>query len=664
MLFCIGVLPAQGQTQQADTTIALSEIQIGALRASGQSINAPYASSLLFRPLEVVAFQPGLSLQSVLKTLPGVWINNRGHFALGERLIIRGMGWRSAFGVRGVQVLLDGIPLTLPDGQGMLDIIDPAFIRQAEVVRGPSSTFWGNGSGGVLMLSTHAFQDSSSFGIRAMTGSYGTRQGSAEIAVPLGRHRLQGYLSRVQQEGYRDYSEGSFIRSGINALVDLGPTSQLRLMAALAVQDTESPGSLTTAQIGTNRRGANARNVSTRAGKESQQIQVGATLFKQTRSGLLSVTAYGISRMLDNPLSFTFIDLDRQVAGTRIQLEREEETWRWGVGIDAALQSDKRRNLSNEQGFPGSDIEVDQQENVQNVSAFATAQVQLSPRIRVSGSGRIDGIRFSLDDHIPGNETLSGDRSFSAFSPSLGLTYEWESVQLYTNASTAFETPTTTELVNQPTGGAGLNDNVGAQKTRGVELGMRGKKGAASFDVAAFSMQITDRLLPFQDEDGRTYYRNAGRNTHRGIEIGLNHALGSASAFQMAYTGSDFVFSDTQLSTTALGGNRIPGIPVHHIQAALSSMYSGFTGELSVEWVSDMYSDNENETSNDGYVVLDLNMGYTSLYVQGVHVWPFLQVSNLLDAQYIGSLVINAFGGRYFEPSPSRTLQFGVRVDF
>ena len=144
----MGVLPAQGQTQQADTTIALSEIQIGALRASGQSINAPYASSLLFRPLEVVAFQPGLSLQSVLKTLPGVWINNRGHFALGERLIIRGMGWRSAFGVRGVQVLLDGIPLTLPDGQGMLDIIDPAFIRQAEVVRGPSSTFWGNGSGG------------------------------------------------------------------------------------------------------------------------------------------------------------------------------------------------------------------------------------------------------------------------------------------------------------------------------------------------------------------------------------------------------------------------------------------------------------------------------------------------------------------------------------
>ena len=143
----LGVQPAFAQ-QQDTLVVKLPGLEVEALRSSVTKSSSPFAISLLERSAEEVVSQPGLSLHSVLLGLPGLTLNDRGHYALGERLLVRGMGWRSAFGVRGVHVLLDGIPLTLPDGQGMLDIVDPAFIRRVELVRGPSSTFWGNGSGG------------------------------------------------------------------------------------------------------------------------------------------------------------------------------------------------------------------------------------------------------------------------------------------------------------------------------------------------------------------------------------------------------------------------------------------------------------------------------------------------------------------------------------
>ena len=206
--------------QKADTLeVVLPNVQVEALRSATTERSAPFAISTLQRSASDVALQPGLSLRSTLQGIAGLTINDRGHSALGERFLIRGMGWRSAFGVRGIQVVLDGIPLTLPDGQGSLDIVDPAFIRRAEIVRGPSSTFWGNGSGGVLMLSTDAFQDSTRIGIRGMGGSYGLQQGSVDAAVPLGKHRFYGYASSIKSAGYRDYSESRFTRAALNSQI-------------------------------------------------------------------------------------------------------------------------------------------------------------------------------------------------------------------------------------------------------------------------------------------------------------------------------------------------------------------------------------------------------------------------------------------------------------
>ncbi len=646
--------------QTVDTLqVSLPGVQVEALRSVSTERSAPFAISTLRRSAAEVALQPGLSLQNTFQGMAGLTVNDRGHSALGERFLIRGMGWRSAFGVRGIQVVLDGIPLTLPDGQGSLDIVDPAFIRRAEIVRGPSSTFWGNGSGGVLMLSTDAFQDTTRIGIRGMGGSYGLQQFSADAAVPVGKHRFYGYASSVSSSGYRDYSEGRFTRAALTAKFNLGSKTQMRVVSGFAVQDSESPGALTLAQVAENPQAADVRNVNTLAGKESTQVQAGATIYHQMGIGLLSVTAYGLTRQLDNPLTYAYIDLARKVGGARVQLQKNGQNAGWGMGVDAGFQEDDRLNFDNVGGNAGSNVELDQKEEVRNLSAFVFGQINLLPLLTATAGLRADAIDFTLTDHLLGHESLSGDRSFSALSPSMGLALRVGEGLLFVNYSTAFETPTTTELVNQPNGSAGLNSEVGAQKTWGFEAGARGQAGRSSFDVAVFRMTVSDQLEPFQDQSGRTYYQNAGETKHIGIEIALLTRFSKVLSLQSTYTMSQYQFDLGELKDL-----RLPGIPVHHLFLGLRAVKGGFYGQLATDFVSSTFAENDNTTYNAGYRIVDINVGFTKLYIGGAHIQPFAKASNVFDRKYVGSMVVNAFGGRYFEPSPGRTFQFGVSASF
>ncbi len=662
-LTCVIATVAQTVAQQVDTlSVLLPDIEIEAARGSLTLATAPFAVSILERTSADISMESGLSLSGTLATLSGVRFMDRGHYALGERVLVRGMGWRSAFGVRGVYVLLDGVPLTLPDGQAILDVVDPAFIRRAEAIRGPSSTFWGNGSGGVLVLSSDAFQDSSVARVRVLGASYGVRQVSGEAATTIGKHRLHGFASTVNSTGYRDHSRGGFNRAGVNASLDLGTRTRLRVSAAGALQDVESPGSLTRAEYDVDPRQADIRNLGANAGKESLQLQVGAVLDHQTPIGELTVTSFGLTRRLENPLSFAYIELDRLAGGGRVQLQSNRGRVGWGVGFDVGLQSDNRRNVNNNSGAPGTDVSLDQREDVRNASSFGYANIQLTRRFSAAGGVRADNVRFVLDDNLLANGDESGRRTFSAVSPSLGISYEVTSDRasalVYTNLSTAFETPTTTELVNQPGGNAGLNAGISAQKTRGFEAGVRGSIGYFEFDVAVFQLNVSDRLSPFQNESGRTYYLNAGENTHRGFEISTSVWIKAlAATLRTNYTANLFEFGDSDLR-----GSRIPGIPDHHAYINLRLNPLGTWIDVSAEIASDSFADNENGERNDQYFVTSLLIGHPSLSLGGATIQSFAGVRNLFNARYSASLVVNAFGGRYYEPSPGRSYQFGIGV--
>ncbi|MDZ7680237.1 MAG: Plug domain-containing protein [Fodinibius sp.] len=218
-----------------------------ALHSTISAADAPLALSTYSRDLSAINQQASLSLQSIGQELPGLWVNDRQNQALGERLTIRGIGWRAAFGVRGIQVVLNDMPLTVADGQTMINIVDPAFVRRAELVRGPAATYWGNSSGGVLYMSTRPnYGDENSFRLRTMGGSFGTGKIEGEFAISNPNHKMSGYSSYLRTNGYRALQRSQNLAVGVTGSVNLDSKSQLKYQAAsIYMPKAQHPSSLT-----------------------------------------------------------------------------------------------------------------------------------------------------------------------------------------------------------------------------------------------------------------------------------------------------------------------------------------------------------------------------------------------------------------------------------
>ena len=630
--------------------VALAEVMVAATRATETAPDAARSVYILNR--ESPEIEPGLSLQRALRGLPGIQIQDRGHYALGERVLVRGMGYRAAFGVRGVQAFLNGIPLTMPDGQTILDMVDPVTIRRAELLRGPGSLYWGNASGGILWLSTGA--DSSGVHLRYSGGSYGLQHGLASATYRRGTDYFRAYGSRVAQDGFRQHSDGSFVRSGAELRMGLGRAAVLTVMLNAAWQDVRSPGSLTRLQVESDPRQADPRYVSLGAGKASSHWQTGASVTTATRLGTLTVAAYGIRRLLDNPLTFAWIDLDRTAGGTYAQLRRGAGRFTWSAGVEIRNQRDDRMRFNNDGGVRGSTVLQDQHETVSSYAASLVSRLRLRPGVGVSAGVRMDHVWFTMEDlHEDGNDH-SGSREFNALSPSLGVYVRRGSLTAYANVSTAFETPTTTELVNDPMVIGGFNQDLDPQRTLGLEIGLR----TSALDVAVYSLAIRDRLVPAQSRLGSTYYSNAGRNRHRGVEIAYSRAIMNRLEASLAYHYTHFRFL-----TEPSGLLHVPGAPAHqlHVGVHLTGP-RGWRAEVSADASSRYWADNANTAENAGHAAVDVYMAQTALYVSGLRLQPFARVQNLFNARYNGSVVVNAFGGRYFEPAPARALQIGLNL--
>ena len=663
LLLCPPLLAQTPDSTATDTfRVQLPEVTIEAARSAVTEASAPFAVTVETRSPTELSLTPGTSLDDILRPLTGVWVNNRHHFALGERISVRGVGYRSNFGVRGIQVIYDGIPLTLPDGQAFLDVVDPAVVRRVELIRSPASVFWGNGSGGVLFLSSQPSESAPTARIRVQGGSYGQWQGLLEGSGSVGEWNLHGYASGNRQDGFRAHSEGYRLRAGLNASRALGPDTHLRLTAAGDVQDTENPSSLTLDQFRTNPRQARPLFLQYNSGKQSGQGQIGVSLDHGLDGATLSGSAYYLYRSLENPLPFGYITYDRNSGGGRFTLRRSVGRLQGGIGVDAGAQFDDRTEYTvTEDGARGDSTTLDQLETVLSGSAFGYLRFNATDRLAVTGGLRMDGLRFeAADNKLEGGDD-SGTRSFSAWTPTLGVSYDIGSALLFAQYSTAFETPTASELSNRPdpTRG-GFNQQLDPQRTQGFEIGTRGAFPAAGlqFDVALYQLEVDNLINSQRNQSGYQFYTNFGKNTQRGLEANLTWTPSSRFEVATRYTGTQFVID----APSTLDGNRVPGIPPHrgyvHVQSELAT---GWWGRLSAEGVPEFYVNDANTAKAPSYVLLDLRLGHGGLSWQGTTFKPFITVDNLLDERYAASVVVNG-GGEFYEPGPARSFSVGLNV--
>ncbi|NBB87303.1 MAG: TonB-dependent receptor [Bacteroidetes bacterium] len=656
--------PDDDATAPADTTygdilrLAPVEVRAAPFLIAGES--ATFSVSTANRSVDRLNLDPALTLDRLTTTIPGLSVNSREHYALGDRLTIRGMGWRAQFGVRGVQVLLDGIPLTVADGQSMIEIVDPAFVRSAEVIRGPASTFWGNSSGGVLALSTQPEGGPEpAVRLRQLGGSFGLLKSEVQVTPTLGDTRTSVYASYLTQDGFREHSNAELARAGVTSDIPLGDGRGLRVVGALAVMPrADSPGSLDAEAAVEDPRQTRDFLVAQGTGKSSTQGQLGITYSDALDVGTLRASLYGTGRGLENPIPSGYIDLTRRAGGARVMLENNTRTLHWGAGVEAKLQRDDRLEFANDGGSPGA-LNTDQRERVTNEAVFGRLALPLG-RLQLSAGLRFDQLRFDVSDNV-GDE--SGARTFRDLSPSVGAAYRFNAVRAYANLTTGLEAPTTVELGNRPDGRTGFNPNVGAERSVGLEAGVQGFVPGLNlaYDAAVFTTGIDNMLMPYQQEaDGPTLFRNEGATRHTGVETALQWQLHRTVTLSGSYTHINATFDEGQLADgTSLDDNEVPGIPRHFFGTRLDWQPQGVWVSLEAEGQSSFYVNSANTASNDGAVRFHTRVGYPGLSFASVSVQPFVAVYNVFDVRH-NDVIVNAFGNRFFEPGAGRHWQFGL----
>lgn len=651
----------------------------------GSTLDLPFAVSVQ-TPDSTRPGQRHLSLDETLWLVPGLSVSNRNNPSQDPRISIRGFGARSAFGVRGIRVLRDGLPLTLPDGQTPVDYLDLESVGRIEVMRGSASSLYGNAGGGVVDIRTsEPLPVPVSGELRYWGGSNGSRRLVAKGGGTVGTLAYQGNVARTESDGYRDYSRQKMTNGFGRISLDRGVNSYAVEWLGVNTPLAENPGALTRAQFESDPKAADPLSIHKAARKEVTQSQLGVTA-RHAGVGIdVEASAYAGTRSLANPLTFAIVDVGRTTSGGNLRgtipLSLLGSDHRLTAGAEAQFQNDLRLNYTNCNNIPAptvptltcpdpaverGSVTLNQRELVSSFGSYLRDELQLGDRYIFTGAARADAVRFQVRDRLitATNPDDSGERSLHAVSPMIGLLVRVSPVQsAYANISSAFETPTATELGNQPSGAAGINRELKPQRSTTYELGIKGvTRGAVQYNASLFATTVKDELIPYDipGGGGRRYFRNAGRTSRRGVELGTAATLGPLE-LGGAYTYANYRFVDFTVDTADYAGNHIPGIPSSTLQATVT--LHGSPGALVTEatLANRMFVNDANSESSPGYAIVNARfVTHAGARRSGAELTVGAQ--NIFGTKYVSSVSVNAAGGKFYEPGSQRSLFVGITL--
>ncbi len=637
----------------------------------------PFAVSAL-HPDSTRPGQRHTSLDENLFLVPGVFAANRQNPTQDPRISIRGFGARSAFGVRGVRILWDGIPLTLADGQTPVDYVDLDAIDRIEVIRGSAAALYGNSSGGVIDLGT-ALPAESGFSVRVrqLMEEGAARRASARVNGKRNAFVFTAGINHTSGQGFRDFSNQRVTRASTRAIGTLFGNALSLQLSTLRMPLAQNPGSITRAQFRTDPRTADPLSVRKNAGKRVEQQQFGFGIGRKIAQADLSVLLFAGTRDLQNPLTFATVALDRTTGGATLRARFAK----FAAGLDVQYQNDDRHEFENCVDIPAPAVTArcsvsgaatgalrrNQRELVTSAGPYVRTDLDFSEFTQLTLAVRGDLVRFRVIDRIDGRMSAnqSGERTMRALSPMIGfLRRLGDRTSLYASVSSAFETPTVTELANKPDGSTGLNPVLRPQIARTLETGIKGiLHSGVRYDAALFGTRVRDELIPFEIPDGagRRFFRNAGRTRRNGFELAVARTSEQMD-FGVAHTRSLFSFTDYVVASVNYAGKRIPGLPVSRTEAAFTYKRGALFTTTEAVMSSSVFVDDANTGRAGGYELLNWRAG-GHFGTHAFAVMPTVGVRNIFGRTYSTSINVNAAGGKYFEPAAGRVLYGIVQIE-
>ena len=684
---CLSAFPALAQQAPASTPPSATTLDRVVVTARLQGVPAfDLPASVDVVGLGEDSDRAGISLSEDLAGLPGVSARERQNYAQDTQLSIRGFGARSSFGVRGIRLYADGIPATMPDGQGQLSHFNLLAGDTLEVMRGPFSALYGNSSGGVVQLWSADGDGPLQTLLRSTYGSHGSRTVGARL---LGKSGNVGYnfaASTFDTDGWREHSATRRRSANLKLDFGIGETGKLDLIAnAFDAPDAQDPLGLTRQQVRDNpRQAAVADTYDTR--KSVRQNQLGLRYVQPFGHGQqLTLSGYGghrsITQYLAIPPSAQANPLHAGgVVAPDTGYHGIDARWSWRgelagrafeitAGANADDQRQRRRGYKN---FVGGTLGVrgrlrrDERNIAGNVDEFAQVWWQLAPRWSLLAGVRHSRVRIRNEDFYvtAGNPDDSGRVRYDKTTPVAGLAFAAsDDLRLYASAGRGFETPTLNELGYRADGGAGLAFDLKPSSSRNLELGGKWRgAGGAAVQAALFRADSDDELAVASSVGGRSRYRNVGRTRRQGAEISLAVPLARDWDATLAYTWLDATFRDGFASgtTQVAAGTRLPATARQQLSARLQWHRGDW------QWGAEGLA-NAGMTANDAGTARAA--GYGLLNLEASHGWrfgtqrlrAFARIENVFDRAYVGSVIVNDGNGRYYEPGPDRSVLVGLQ---
>ncbi|EAM8864418.1 MULTISPECIES: TonB-dependent receptor [Acinetobacter] len=685
LIACAGQnIYAENDTQEVQR---LDTIVIQATRTDRERLTTPASVYYLNQEQDN---SMNVNLSETLKGVPGLQLNNRENYAQDLQISMRGFGARSSFGVRGVRLYVDGIPATMPDGQGQTSNIDLNSLDHIEVLGGGFSSLYGNSSGGTILTTTREGQGADSIELGHSAGSQ--NKGQTKLVLQGGSENADepAYIissSYFDTNGYRDHSSAHKVLNNAKLTWNLEDGSKINWMNNYVKIAADDPGGLERKDWKANPKQIDSRIQGFNTRKEIEQFQTGLTWNKSINDQheLYGMAYWGQREVIQyQSISKFFQSLEKQPGGV-IDFDRQfyGADLRWtdrdvlpntkliaGLAVDAMTEDRKGylNYVGNTFGVKG-ELRRDEDNTLWNADPYLQISYNFMPDWTLDAGLRYSNVHFKSEDHYitDVNGDNSGKTTFDKLLPSLSLSWKiLPELMTYASYAQGFETPTFTEMAYPASGSFDKALNLKAAESETYELGLKSANILGDFTVAVFQTKTKNDIVSAGNDNGRSTFRNADKTLREGIELSWNKNLWRDLTAQASYSYLDATFdkdtANVEGPTPIQEGNYIPGIAKN--QAFLSLGWKpeqGLRAGVDIRYSDKIYVDDKNSDAAPSYTVAGANVGY-HWKMQDWAVNTFARVDNLFDKDYSGSVIVNESNNRFFEPAEGRNWSAGLSV--
>lgn len=675
----------------ADQAVQLPTIKVEATRTNTTYMQTPASIFRVDMPQNDQSAQ--VNLTEVVKGIPSVQLRNRENYAQDLQLSMRGFGARSTFGVRGIRLYTDGIPATMPDGQGQTSNIDLSSLSHLEVLTGPFSSLYGNSSGGAILATTREGQGKDSIEMSYAGGSHNKNRAGLVLQGGAKNQNEPSYIissSYFDTDGYREHSSAEKVLNNAKLTWNLDDGSKINWITNYVKIHADDPQGLNRTQWQQNPRQVNDANNEYKVRKDIEQTQTGVTwskpindqheLYAMAYLGNRQVTQYQSipqSAQRNPNHAGGVIDFERNYYGADFRWTGKEllpnTSFSAGLAVDS-MDEDRKgyENFNLINGSPSygakGTLRRDEDNTLWNVDPYLQASWQFLPAWRLDTGLRYSNVHYKSKDHYLSNGDDSDKTDYNKVLPSAALSWQIVPELLaYASYAKGFETPTFTEMAYQTDPAkSGFNFDLKPSTSDNYEIGLKSQNPLGDFTLAVFQSKTKDDIVSAGTSNGRATFRNADKTLRQGAELAWNKKFWKDLEMNTSYGYLDAKFD---AAIPAVGtvkaiqkGNAIPGVAKNQAFIGLAwKPEQGFYAGADVQYMDKVYVDDANTDTAPSYTVASIYTGYSWKYSNwGIN--SFARVDNLFDKNYAGSVIVNDSNSRFFEPADGRNWSAGIKV--